>query len=221
MPWPLMFSIAGTVNGIGCEPSPGRDRERHRREHVGGVVFLVDGLVADDRPAGGLDHLDVEPVLGVEAHRMRHDDRRGAGDRDEADLQLLLFQRAGALRERFRSPSSAGRTARARRARSRRRPDLGTRGARRPSGTSRASPPTRRHPRSASRRSSGGRAVHCATRRRQSCAPWSGVAAAGAARPQAALGGSNGVSNMPMSCRLFRCRGRQARGPAVPAPALA
>ena len=22
MPWPLMFSIAGTANGTGCEPSP-------------------------------------------------------------------------------------------------------------------------------------------------------------------------------------------------------
>ena len=70
-----------------------RDRERHRRQHVGGVVFLVDGLVADHRPAGGLDHLDVEAVLRVEAHRLRHDDRRRAGDRDEADLEVLLLDR--------------------------------------------------------------------------------------------------------------------------------
>jgi len=39
------------------------ERQRHRREHVGGVVFLVDGLVADYRPAGGLDHIDIEAVL--------------------------------------------------------------------------------------------------------------------------------------------------------------
>ena len=101
MPWPLMFSIAGTVNGIGLRAEPERDRERHGREHVGGVVFLVDGLVADHRPAGGLHHVDVEPVLGIEAHRVRHDDRRGAGDRDESDLELLLLRRAGTLREHF------------------------------------------------------------------------------------------------------------------------
>jgi hypothetical protein len=38
-------------------------RKRHRREHVRGVVFLVDGLVADHRPAGGLDDVDIETVL--------------------------------------------------------------------------------------------------------------------------------------------------------------
>ncbi|MOA22317.1 hypothetical protein D3C78_1428660 [compost metagenome] len=32
---------------------------------------------------------------------MRHDDGRGAGDGNEADLQLLFFQRAGGLREGF------------------------------------------------------------------------------------------------------------------------
>ena len=68
-----------------------RDRQRHRREHVRGVVFLVQRLVADDGPAGGLHHLHVQAVLGVVAHRVRHDDRRGAGDRDEADLQILLL----------------------------------------------------------------------------------------------------------------------------------
>jgi hypothetical protein len=67
---------------------------------VRGVVFLVDGLVADHRPAGGLDDFDVEAVLGVEAHRRGHDDRRGAGDRNEADLEVFLFQRR-ALREYF------------------------------------------------------------------------------------------------------------------------
>ncbi len=70
-----------------------RDRERHRREHVRRVVFLVQRLVADDRPAGRLDDLNVQPVLLIEAERMRHDDRRGAGDRDEADLQVLLLDR--------------------------------------------------------------------------------------------------------------------------------
>src|SRR5262245_34959941 len=55
------------------------------------VVFLVKRLVANDRPARGFDHLDVEAMLGVEAHRLRHDDRRAAGNGDEADLEVLLF----------------------------------------------------------------------------------------------------------------------------------
>ncbi len=74
------------------------DGERHRGEHVRGVVFLVDGLVANHRPARGLDDFDVEAVLGVKPHRRRHDDRGGAGDRNEADLEVLLLQRA-ALRK--------------------------------------------------------------------------------------------------------------------------
>src|SRR5262245_24923339 len=37
-------------------------------------------------------------MLAVEAHRVRHDDRRGAGDRNEANLEILLLRRAG-LRE--------------------------------------------------------------------------------------------------------------------------
>ena len=94
MPCPLMFSIAGTANGIGLRAEAQRDRDRHRRQHMRGVVFLVDGLVADDRPAGGLHHFDIEAVLGIKAQRRRHDDRRRAGDRDEADLQVLLFRRA-------------------------------------------------------------------------------------------------------------------------------
>src|SRR5262249_48990443 len=57
------------------------------RKHVGGVVFLVEGLVANDCPAGGLDHLHVQSMLAVETHGMGHDDRRGAGDRDECARQ--------------------------------------------------------------------------------------------------------------------------------------
>src|SRR6476660_5916107 len=84
MPCPLMFSIAGTAKGIALAPNPS-DRDRHRRQHMRGVVFLVDGLVADHGPAGGLDDFDVQAVPGIKAERRRHDDRRGAGDRDEAD----------------------------------------------------------------------------------------------------------------------------------------
>ena len=109
MAWPLMFSIAGIVHGIGVRADAQRDRERHRREHVGGVVFLVQRLVADHRPAGRLHHLDVEPLLRIEAHRMRHDDRRGAGDGDEADLEVLLLRRA-ALGESLTRRPPAGST---------------------------------------------------------------------------------------------------------------
>ena len=60
-----------------------------------GVVFLVQRLVADHGPARGLHHLHVEAVLGVEAHRVRHDDGRGAGDGDETDLEVFLLGRGG------------------------------------------------------------------------------------------------------------------------------
>jgi len=56
-----------------------------------GVVLLVESLVADHRPSRGLDHFDVQAVLAVEAHGMRHDDGRGAGDGDEADLEIFFF----------------------------------------------------------------------------------------------------------------------------------
>ncbi len=41
---PLTFSMAGTAKGTGFDPSPSGDGERHRRQHVGGVVFLVQVL---------------------------------------------------------------------------------------------------------------------------------------------------------------------------------
>ena len=75
-----------------------RNGDRHRRQHMGGVIFFVDGLVADHRPAGSFDHVDVETVLLVEAHGLRHDDRRGASDRNEADLKIFLLDGA-VLRE--------------------------------------------------------------------------------------------------------------------------
>jgi hypothetical protein len=97
--------LAVDVLDRGHRPGHGRgadahgDRQRHRRQHVGGVVLAGHRLVAHDRPAGGLDQLDVEALARVVAHRAGHDDRRGAGDRDEADAQALLLGRAGRLRE--------------------------------------------------------------------------------------------------------------------------
>ena len=106
-----------------------------------GVVFLVQGLVADHRPARGLHHLHVEAVLGVEAHGVRHDDGRGAGDGDEPDLEVAS-SRAAPPGRTPRSPCRAGRTARWRRAPSMRRPRAGTRAGRGPPGTAPAPPPT-------------------------------------------------------------------------------
>jgi hypothetical protein len=71
-----------------------RHRQRHRGQHVAGVVFAGQRLVARNRPAGGLDHLGIEAVALIEAQRLRHDDRRGAGDRHEADVEVGLFRLA-------------------------------------------------------------------------------------------------------------------------------
>ncbi len=132
-----------------------RDRDRHWRQHVRGVVLLIDSLVADHGPAGGFHHFDVKPVLGIEAERCRHDDRGRAGDRDEADLEVLFF-RGACFGESFRRGLDRERIVTARQAPSTHRPISGTRGARRPLETSRAPAPRRRRPRSASLRSDVG-----------------------------------------------------------------
>ncbi len=87
--------------GRRCRSEAKADRDWHRRQHVRRVEFLVDGLVANDRPAGALDDLDVKPLALIKAHGVRHDDGRRAGDRNKADLQASLFRRA-ALREYIR-----------------------------------------------------------------------------------------------------------------------
>ena len=76
---------------------PHVDRKRHRREHVRRVVFAGKRFVAGHGPAGRLDHGNVEAVLLIEAHGMGHDDRRGAGDGHEADVQLGLLKLAAGL----------------------------------------------------------------------------------------------------------------------------
>src|SRR5512138_2005927 len=55
-------------------------------------------------------------MLGVEAHRLRHDDRSAAGNGDEADLEVLLFEgtaaredlRRGLQREELRQCGERG-----------------------------------------------------------------------------------------------------------------
>src|SRR5258708_5917736 len=117
----LAVDVLNRRHGVGQRIGAGAhgDGERHRREHVGGVVFLVDGLVADHRPARGLDDFDVEPVLGVKPHRRRHDDPGRPSDREEADLDVFLLQRAafgkcfgrGPQREELRQRSDRSRSA--------------------------------------------------------------------------------------------------------------
>jgi hypothetical protein len=93
----------GPGNGVGS--CADRDGQGHRGEHVGRVVLFRQGFIAHDGPTGGLDHLDVEPVLRVVPQRMRHDDGRRAGDGDEADAQLGLLEWPIGLREDlFREP---------------------------------------------------------------------------------------------------------------------
>ena len=65
------------------------------------IVFLIERLITHDGPTRGLDDLNIEAVLRIEAHWMRHDNGRCAGDRDEADLQFLFLEGASSLREQF------------------------------------------------------------------------------------------------------------------------
>ena len=63
-----------------------------------GVIFLVDHLVADQCPARSLGHFNIQALLAVKAQRVRHDEWRGAGDGNETDLEIGLFQRIFVLR---------------------------------------------------------------------------------------------------------------------------
>src|ERR1700730_17645191 len=93
-----MFSIAGTTNGIACEPRPS-EIASGMGESMWAASYSL--LMVYDSPAGGLYNLDVESMLGIEAHRVRHDDGRRAGNRDEAALEILRFPRPRTLREQL------------------------------------------------------------------------------------------------------------------------
>ena len=67
-------------------------------QHVRGVEFAIDELVAHRGPRGFLARHDLDAVLLVELHHRRHDHRRAVGERNEADLHFLLLGRVRALR---------------------------------------------------------------------------------------------------------------------------
>ena len=65
-------------------------------EHVRGIELAVDELVAHAGPRRFLGRNDLDAVFLVELHHRRHHHRRAVGQRDEADLDLLLLGRVGA-----------------------------------------------------------------------------------------------------------------------------
>jgi hypothetical protein len=64
-------------------------------QHVRGVEFAIDQLVAHRRPGGFLGRDDLDAVLLVEFHDRGHDDGGTVGERDEADADFLLFGGVG------------------------------------------------------------------------------------------------------------------------------
>jgi hypothetical protein len=64
------------------------------------VVFLVNGLVADHGPAGGLDDFDIEALLGIKAQGMRR-----------VEIAAIAVPAPTVLRK-FRRVSSCGNNAR-------------------------------------------------------------------------------------------------------------
>jgi hypothetical protein len=82
MAWPFTFWIVATRVGVGCEPTRC-------------VEFPIQHPIAHQRPAAQLVQRDVQPFLFVEAERFRGDQRRGAGDRQKADVEVALFELRG------------------------------------------------------------------------------------------------------------------------------
>ena len=82
-----------------------RHGQRHGRQEVGGIELAVQHAVADGPPARRLHELHVQPLLFVQAQRVGHDERGGAGDGNEAQLEVFFLRRArgrrAILRHRF------------------------------------------------------------------------------------------------------------------------
>ncbi|MNY16693.1 hypothetical protein D3C86_1499750 [compost metagenome] len=67
-------------------------------EHVRGVEFAIDELVAHAGPVGFLARRDLDAVLLVQAERGRHDHRGAVRQRDEADADFGFLRGIGAGR---------------------------------------------------------------------------------------------------------------------------
>ena len=78
---------------------PGRHRQRDRHHLLGHVELAVDHLVADESDARDLLQGNFETFLRISAELLAVDQWRGAGDRQESDIQLRLFQRLLFLRD--------------------------------------------------------------------------------------------------------------------------
>jgi len=68
---------------------------------VGGVVFLIQGLVPNHGPSRSLHDIDIETLLFIKAHGIGHDDRSRTGNRNEADIKLRLFKPTGLRKSLF------------------------------------------------------------------------------------------------------------------------
>ena len=95
---PVDVLNGGHIHRRCVRPQPQADGQRHGAQEMRGIVFFVDHLVADQRPARRLGHLYIQALLVVEAQRVRHDEGRGAGDGDEANLEVFFLQRILILR---------------------------------------------------------------------------------------------------------------------------
>ena len=85
-------------------PEPGRHRQCHRHDLLREIELAIDHLVADQRDTRDLLQLHVQSLAAEQPELFRVDQRGGAGDRQEADVERFLFDRAlraGFLRERL------------------------------------------------------------------------------------------------------------------------
>src|SRR5947199_4686710 len=89
-----MFSTAGIVYGIGFEPAPSVIASGIGESIWAASYSLLSVLSRITAQPAVLITSTFRPCL-LEAHGMRHDDGRGARDRDETDFEILLLRRAG------------------------------------------------------------------------------------------------------------------------------
>ncbi len=102
MAWPLWFRFISTAMSFFGPPMPRLHAVDQAIEHVGGVEFAVDELVAHAGPVGFLARRDLDAVLLVQAQRGRHDHRGAVRQRDEADADVGFFRGVGAVPPRRR-----------------------------------------------------------------------------------------------------------------------